>query len=358
MKKTGIIIAISFIAVLVIGGLIYSRMSYKICRNCDADEFFTRGIEYTCSDKEKYRQTGLEFINTAAGQGHVKAELTLAEVYSDKLPKDYILTDSEQLTCLRRVVTPDQATGLNYFAAVTKAVEQGHELDAVTLSNLGVLYLNGVIPTDNPMDKAVGLFKKAAEAGSFSAMRLLGKLADERGDYSDAMEWFTRASEDPAEATAPLMIGDYYFYGKGTTADYQKAEEWYKKALARSEKSDAGVKDMALTRLDLVQRRLSGPDGSTRQQVAVNYHIDGTVKHFMIFAADHPGEYIGEVINDGSSITAVMNKNLEFTAQLPELQQNDFSSMNEGMFWILNTFAANTHDNAADLIFNFVLTRS
>jgi len=358
MKKTGIIIAISFIAVAVIGGLIYSRMSYKICRNCDADEFFTRGLEYTCSDKEKYRQTGLEFINTAAGQGLVKAELALAEVYSENLPKEYVPADSEQLACLRRNVTPDQDTGLSYFAAVTKAVAQGHELDAVTLSNLGVLYLNGVIPAENPQDKAVDLFKKAAEAGSFSAMKQLGEMANERGDYSNAMQWLTKASEDPADAAAPLMIGDYYFYGKGTAADYKKAEEWYKKAVARSEKSEGREKDMALTRLDLVQRKLSGQDGIIKQQVAVNYHIDGGIKHFIIFAADHPGEYIGEVINDGSSITAVMNTNLEFTAQLPEQQHDDFSSMNEGMFWILNTFAANTHDNAAELIFKFVLTKS
>lgn len=363
MKKTGIIITLFFIAVLAVGSIIYSQLSYKICWRCNADDYFNRGLEYTCSDKKNYRRTGLNFIGNAAGQGHIKAELTLAELYIDNLPQEYILSNSEQITCLRQDVVPDQKTGLSYFKSVMAVVEQGKDVAPVTLNNLGLLYLEGIIPADNPVGKATPLYERAAVAGSFPAMTKLGKLSNDIGDYSKAMQWFVGASEDPANGLSPLMVGDYYFYGKGTAIDYQKAEEWFNKALTRAGKSDKDdeaqllLKDMSIARLDLVQRKLSG-EGSQKQQVAISYHIDGSVKHFVIYAADHPEEYIGEVINDGDSITAIMNENLEFTAQLSEPQQEDFDSMNEGMFWVLNTFAVNTHDDPANLIFNFVITKS
>jgi len=366
MKKTGTIITLFFVAVLAIGGLIFSQLSYKICWRCDAEGFFNRGMEYSCNEKESYRRTGLGFIDNAAGQGYLKAELTLAELYSDNLPEDYVRSDSEQIICLQQEVKPDQTTGVSYFESVLGAVEQGKEADPVTLANLGLLYLKGVVPAENPVVKATSLYERAAAAGSFPAMRTLGKLANDRGDYPTAMQWFVEAAKDPADGFSPLMVGDYFFYGKGVVIDYQKAEEWYNKALTRAGKSEKDgeseslqLGNMALARLDLVQRKLAGVDGR-KQQVAISYHIDGSIHHFVIFAAekDNPEESIGEVIRDGDTITAVMNTNLEGTAELPESGQQSFSSMNEGLFWILNTFAESTHDDAANLIFNFVLTKS
>jgi len=362
MKKTGTIITLFLVAVVAVGGLIFSQLSYKICWRCDADGFFNRGMEYSCNERESYRRTGLGFIDNAAGQGHLMAELTLAELYSENLPEEYVRSNSEQIICLQQEVKPDQATGVSYFESVLGAVGQGADVDPATLTNLGSLYLEGIVPADNPVARATPLYERAAAAGSFPAMRKLGRLANDRGDYRAAMQWFVGAAEDPEDGFSPLIIGDYFFYGKGVVVDYQKAEEWYKKALARAGKSDQDgenleLEDMAPARLDLVQRKLAGEDGR-KQQVAISYHIDGSVKHFVIFSADNPGEQIGEVINDGATITAVMNANPEPAAELPGSGRESFSSMNEGLFWVLNTFAESTHDDAANLIFNFVLTKS
>ncbi len=362
MKKTGTIITLFLVAVLAVGGLIFSQLSYKICWRCNADEFFNRGMEYSCNEKESYRRTGLGFIDNAAGQGHLMAELTLAELYSENLPEEYVRSNAEQIICLQQEVKPDQKTGLSYFESVLGAVEKGAEADPATLTNLGSLYLEGIVPADNPVARATPLYKRAAAAGSYPAMRKLGGLANDRGDYRAAMQWFVGAAEDPEDGFSPLMIGDYFFYGKGVVVDYQKAEEWYKKALARAGKSkkdgeNIGLEDMALARLDLIRRKLTGENGRKRQ-VMIGYHIEGSVKHFLIFAADNPGERIGEVINDGNTITAVMNANPESAAEFPEPGQQSFSSMNEGLFWVLNTFAESTHDDVASLIFNFVLTKS
>ena len=367
MKKTGTIITLFIVAVFAVGGLIFSQLSYKICWRCDAEGFFNRGMEYSCNEKESYRRTGLDFIGNAADQGNIKAELTLAELYSESLPREYIPTDPKQVTCLRQDVTPDQTAGVSYFVSVAEEVEQGKEVDPVTLTNLGLLYLDGVLPADNPVARATPFYERAAAAGSFPAMRKLGELANDRGDYRKAMHWFVGAAEDPADGFSPLMVGDYYFYGKGVVVDYQKAEQWYQKALARARKSDRKdesplqLVDMALARLDLVQRKLAGVDGR-KQQVPIRYHLDGSVRHFIIYTtADtegNPGEQIGEVIHDGDTITAIMHTGPETAAGMPESRRADFFSMNEGLFWVLNTFAQNTHDDAANLIFNFVLTKS
>ena len=364
MQKTRIITILVLVALLAVGGIIFSQLSYKICWRCSADEYFIRGAEYACNDKKSYRQTGLEFIKNAAGQGHIKAELALAELYCNDLPKEYLISSSQQKVCLRQDVTPDQTTGVSYFESVIGAVEQGQEVDHVTLNNLALLYFDGIVAADDHVGKAVRLFEKAAAAGSFPAMMQLGKLANDKGYYSKAMQWFVQASEDSADFSSPLMVGDYYLYGKGAALDYKKAEEWYNKARIRAGKADKGagdaqslIEEVSLARLDMVKRKIE-EQGVRTQRVAISYHIEGGVKHFVIFAADRPEEHIGEVFNDNGSIYAAMNENLEFASLLPESRQENFSSMNEGMRWVLTTFAMNTHEDAAEVIFDFVLTKS
>ncbi len=363
MQKTGIIITLVIIAVLAAGIFIFSQFSYKICWRCNADQYFIRGTEYTCNDKQSYRQTGLKFIERAAGLGHTRADLLLAELYSSDLPAGYALSNTEQKECLQEDVTPDQTTGTSYFTSVIAAVEKGEEVAPETLNNLALLYLEGIVATDNANEKAGRLYEKAAAAGDLLAMSQLGTLSNDQGYYPKAMRWLVKAAENPTDFVSPLMIGDYYMYGKGVVINYQKAEEWYNKALSRSGKSDQdkddtglGPDDVVLARLEMVQRKLA--DNGQKQRMTINYSIDGGVKHFIIYTTNHPESPVGEVINDNGNIHATMNETLAFTSQLPEPRQENFSSMNEGMRWVLNTFAMNTHEDAANLIFDFVLTNS
>jgi len=361
MQKTGIIITLVLVAILAAGGFIFSQFSYKLCFRCDADGFYSRGLEYACSSKESHRKTGLDFIKNAADQGHLQAELTLAELYSSTLPAGYTFSNTEQRECLLQDIASDQTTGMSYFESVMNTMEEGQEVAPVILDNLALLYLEGVLSAEDHVDKASMLYEKAAAEGSFPAMLQLGILSNGRGYYSKAMQWFVQASEDPTDAFSPLMVGDYYRYGKGVSIDYFKAREWYSKALARAEKGSSEEQTLlantAVARLDMVNRKLAEEDGG-KQRVSISYRLEGGVKHFIIFATDHPDQPLGEVINNNGNISAIMNENLELTQQLPVSLQENFSSMNEGMQWVLTTFAMNTHTDAADVIFDFVLTKS
>jgi TPR repeat protein len=361
MQKTGIIATLVFVFILAVGGFILKQQSYKICWNCTADEYFVRGTEYSCSEKDSYRQTGLEFITNAANDGHLEAELLLAELYSKDLPEAYLPSGSKERACLLQDVTLDQQAGLSYFQSVSDAIANGQKVDTATLLNLALLYHEGLMGADGSMDKAVWLYEKAAADGSFVAMRTLGKLAQTAGDDSKALHWLRQATENPTDFESPLVVADYYLYGKGTTVDLLQAQELYRLALSRTEKVNKEkraaqrlTKKVATIRLDIVGRKLEALGGD-KQRVAINYYLEGGVKRFVVFVADRP-EQIGVVYNDDGNIHAAVNVDLDFAELLLDLKQDNFSSMTEGVQWLLNSFAGKTQENAEEVVFDFVLT--
>ncbi len=365
MQKTGKIITLSFIGILAVGAIIFSQLSYKACWNCSADDYFIRGSKYVCEEKKSHRQTGLHFLEKSAELGNIQAELALAELYCNVLPAEYATVASEQRTCLTGDVIADQKKGLSYFTSVLEAVKNGKDTDLTTLNNLVLLNAEGFIGTVAQEKNGEWLYEKAAAKGSFQAMTILANMYQKNGQYDKALQWFIQASENPKDFQSPLTVGDYYMYGKGAAIDYNKAHSWYSKAFIRAQKSKTReeapfryqVKKLSIARLDMVDRKLEEAQAN-KPQVAIRYSLKGGVKHFIIFAADHPGESIGEVINKDGSIYAVFNENLSFSSLLPELRKDHFSSMNEGMQWILNGFAKNTHENSAEMVFDFVLTDS
>ena len=361
MQKTGIIITLALVTLLAAGGFIYSQYSYKICFNCDADGLYRRGLEYACSDKKSHRRVGLDFIKDAASQGNIKAELILAELYSTTLPAGYASSNPTQRECLLPEIAPEQTTGMSYFESVITAMETGETIDPEVLDNLALLYLEGIFSAEDNVNKASMLYEKAAAEGSYPAMRQLGILANAHGNYTQAMEWFVQAAENPTDASSPLMIGDYYRYGKGVAVDYLKARDWYTKALTRAEKGQDEEQKLqtntAVARLDMVQRKIAA-DGGDSQRIAIRYRLEGGVQHFIIFVTDYPDIPLGEVINNNGTISAIMNENLELNQQLQVSVQENFSSMIEGMQWVLTTFAMSTNTDAGDVVFDFVLTKS
>ncbi len=362
MKKTGTIIAVSVVVLLVVGAIIFNRQSYKGCWNCDAAGYFDKGLKNACSDRPNHRRAALDFIGRAAAEGALQAEIFLAELYSDNLPQGCVGRYSEQTACLRRDVEPDREKALAAFTSVAKALEDGQEADPVVSADLGLLYLQGVLPADRPKEKAMSFYAKAAEAGNFAAMRLLARMENERGNYVEARQWLTRAAEDPTDAASLLMLGDYALYGKGQTVDYGQAEKFYAKGLERvaqaatADETAAELKNTLSARLDMVRRKLAQA-GNSGEPVTVSYHLDGSVSHFYVYAQDQPEAYIGEVINRDGTVSAVLNKDLAFAKDLQEGSRQGFDSMNQGMFWILNTYAAATHGNEG-AVFRFVLTKS
>lgn len=364
MRKLGIILALVLVLTLVIAGLVYRQVSYRICWDCSGDEYYNRAIQYACSDDPKYRQTALDFLDQASQRDQLQALLFLAELYMGKLPPAYHLTNREQLACLRRDIEPDRNKGISYFQAVIDMVEEQPDGDPDLLDNIGQLYLHSVMPANDPEDQARKWFARAAAEGNYPAMVQLARLADARGDYAEAMKWFQQAAGNSQDVQSPLMVGDYYFYGKGVPVDYQEAETWYRKALEAAQQlaADKGEEEKGkilaapLARLDLVERRLAGQE--RRQGVIITYRLEGTVKNYSIFVEGHPDQPVGWVENRDGTITARIDGDMEYTTPPETLEEDGFKSMIEGVHWVLSTYAAHSHENPDDLRFVFVLGRS
>ncbi len=363
MRKLGIALALVLVLALVIIGLVYRQISYRICWNCSGDEYYNRAIQYACSDVPKYRRTALNFLDQAARQDQLQALRFLAELYMDKLPPSYQPQDREQLTCLRRDIRPDRNRAISSFQAIIDRLEGQPDGDPTLLGDIGLLYLHSVMPSDDPAEQARKWFARAAAEGNYPAMVQLARFADARGDYAEAMKWFQQASSNTLDPQSPLMVGDYFFYGKGVPVDYRKAKTWYRKALAAAEKVAAGKSDEEKNRilapprirLDLVERRLAGQ--GQRQRVTVTYRLEGTFRNYSVFVKKHPDRPVGTVVNRDGVITARMNGDIDFLTPPEEMEKSGFSSMTRGMHWVLSTYAAHSYKDPDSLHFVYVLSR-
>ena len=115
-----------------------------------------------------------------------------------------------------------------HFEDQLKKAEGG---DPAVLCELGACYLGGV-GTKQDCEKAVMLFKKAADLGNAAAMRAIGLLYNselEERDYEKAMDWLKKAA-DLGDTEAMRGIGFLYDFGHGVEQDHKKAMEWFKKA--------------------------------------------------------------------------------------------------------------------------------
>ncbi len=361
MRKLGITLALVLVLTLVIAGLVYRQVSYRICWDCSGDEYYNRAIEYACSDRPRYRQTALEFLDQAAERNQVQALLLLAELYIGELPPAYRPTFPEKVNCLRRDVNPDRDKGISCFQAVIDIVEEKPDGDPDLLANIGQLYLHSVMPSDDPEGEARKWFARAAAEGNYPAMVQLARLADSRGDYGEAMKWFRKASASGQDVESPLKVGDYYFYGKGVVRNDQEARAWYQKALQTARQLTAGMTEEEKSRieaapkarLDLVTRRLAGETGG--EQVRINYRLQGTVRDYTVLV---DGRTIGTVVNRDGEITARLNKDLEFVTPPETMEKSGFKSMIAGTHWLLQTYGAHSRENPGDTRFVFVLTKS
>ena len=84
------------------------------------------------------------------------------------------------------------------------------------------------------LDKAVELFRRAADLGFASALNMLGIMYEKgRGveeDYAAALVLFRQAAARGGLADAQFNIGRMYEGGKGVEVNPAMAQEWYRKA--------------------------------------------------------------------------------------------------------------------------------
>ena len=85
-------------------------------------------------------------------------------------------------------------------------------------------------------DKALGLFREAAELGDPAAQFFTGEMYEAAEgtplDYEQAVYWYSKAAEQ-GDASAQNRLGKMYLDGEGVPQNSAKALYWYKKARAQ-----------------------------------------------------------------------------------------------------------------------------
>jgi hypothetical protein len=303
-------------------------------------------------DDKGSKQRGLRFLESAAEKWHVDAQILLGELYLGSFPDAYNIQNEDKIAVLRNSVPVDKKKGVSYFDKLAVSLYSATGNYVEMLHNLGILFKAGVIGDPNNKEEARKWFSMSAERGNTHAMYELGMYYNGKGDYEKARQWFTNAFNAGEESRSAIMIGDYYFYGKGLAKDYDQSVQWYSKALNTLKRSEAiyseklreHVTQNATHRLKIAQKK--------QQSTPVTYSLAGGVRSYSVYTPDLTGKLIGAVHNVNGNIQACVEEGI-----LPDSGSTDktVASMNEGLYWVLNAYA--THTYGADKDFSFVLAR-
>ena len=107
-----------------------------------------------------------------------------------------------------------------------KAALQGH---VAAQNNLAFCYNNGN-GVSKDKEKAIYWYRKASENGSSSASFNLGLLLISNGTEADWYEAFMLLNKHTDKPLAQGIIGECYYFGRGTNKDYNQALEWFERA--------------------------------------------------------------------------------------------------------------------------------
>ncbi len=108
------------------------------------------------------------------------------------------------------------------FAQNAEAAQGGHA-DAVLA--MGWFYLNGV-GVGRDVDRARKWYRESARRGEPKAMFSLGQIAYDEKDFSEALTWFTRAS-DAGHARSLYWLGKLYWRGHGVEQNKKQAMKYF-----------------------------------------------------------------------------------------------------------------------------------
>jgi len=336
MSRTRAILVGTVLVVLVlIFGFFHLR--YKYCWQCTPDNYFARGEAFACKDNGDLQKLGLRHLTTAAQAGQRDALLFLAELYAGELPQGYVPFFPKQTACLKESFGDQPEKSKEYFKQIEALPDTNSKIDF----DLGLLYQTGQLSNGNGEKAAKKWFEKAAAQGDYPAMLELAMIDHRQRDYSAASQWFNKAFEVGRSAFAALMLGDYYYYGKGVKTDIGQAISWYKKA---GESHEAGfipsgahipaqLQQAARTRLKIAQDRLQRQTDTS--QVKIRYRVKGTPEEYLVYLEDN--QLLGTVRKQDKSIQATLQPGL-YPETIPA--NTTVSSLNDGINWILHEYAA------------------
>lgn len=355
IKYASIIFVIG--AILYVSYTTYSDLAEKHCWHCSREVLFERGTGLIFEDDNESKERGIKFIESAARQGHIEAQIFLGELYMGSLPALYYIHNKDRIAAVRANVPADEQKGISYFKQLTESLSsvQG---DYVRMQyNLGVLFANGILESSDSREDAKAWFLRSAKGGDIDAMYEAGMCYNDTGDYTTARQWFTDAFEKGGECRSAIMIGDYYFYAKGLIKDYGQSIVWYGNALSAvsdskpvySDKVKKRWSQSASNRLKIAQKKAAERPG--KEVVTLTYGLKGGVRAYSIYTPDINGILVGNVRNENGKIEASVKQGDSSSG--PGI--SNVASMNEGLYWVLNRYAENKY--GTDKRFGFVLKK-
>lgn len=160
-----------------------------------------------------------------------------------------------------------------YPTALRLARPLAAESDARAQSMLGLLYYHGQgVPRD--LSEALRWFRAAADQDDPTALFYLGVMfAEGQGvpqDNAEAARWYHRAA-DLGEARAQYNLGLFYGEGAAGVPDNVSAHMWFNLAAAHFPASATGDRDAAVSRRDLVAKKMTPDQIAEAQKLALEW---------------------------------------------------------------------------------------
>jgi len=328
------------------------------CWNCSPQDYYARGIAMISENDNNDLKKGVKYLKTAAKKGNIEAIIFLGELYSDDLPDTYITDNKKKIAALRSIVSANIKKRESYFNELIKSQSFFDRKYSKMQYNLGMLYKAGILKNEEKEEAHKNWLTISADNGNSLATYQMGVYFNNKGKYIEALKWFTKAFDSSQEPASAIMIGDYYFYGKGVAKNYQKSIEWYQQALSAPVSPDTslwiknreGLTEWATQRLNIAEKKVRSK--ISKQAFIVRYRLTGSLNSFSIFTSELKENPIGTVMKQGSYIQARSNIMIKSVSISKSAKVN---SMSEGLNWVLTTYAKNKY--GADRDFNFVITK-
>lgn len=158
-------------------------------------------------------QQAIFWYQKAANNGDADGFAKIADLYDDGdgVPQDH----EKAVAYLRKAAARKSAWGMNFLGWM---YEKG----------------KGVVKS---LDKADEWYEKSADAGNAMAISNLGKIAENKGDTSQAIRWYEKGVEQK-NLRSIVFLARIYGYGRGVPENTVKAERLFLRALEISPSSE------------------------------------------------------------------------------------------------------------------------
>ncbi|OHB26359.1 MAG: hypothetical protein A2X84_07230 [Desulfuromonadaceae bacterium GWC2_58_13] len=331
---------------LTIGGGQYLKQRY--CWDCTASQRYVVGTELLCDQDADSRARGVAFIGEAAEEGQVEAQVLAGELFLQPLPKRYAKFRQDLFACAAPGVTPDRERAVGYFTALARGGQVSPQMEF----NLGVLIDEGILEPPLPDKRVEDYFRSAAEQGDPRAMYEVGMGEDRQKNYAEAARWFKESFSRGEHPGAALMLGDYSFYGRLGAVDLETAIPWYQKALVAAQNTEFSGEGVVLAqraqqRFNIASEFQQRTGGKTA--IPVSYRLAGGLNEYRVYAVDSQAP-LGRVVRDDGLLIASFLGDKKLRGVEDE---REVASMNDGLNWILETYAAGQYGSGQK--FRFVL---